>query len=259
MTTPQSLRSAPYGLLVSGREIHPAGDKEIVFKGKGVIAVLLFVACSTAAGQSSSCKVMDVELQTSYTGPCVNGLADGQGLARGIAEYEGGFKAGKKNGYGVKTWPNGDRYEGHFVEDRKEGRGVYTWGRGPWQGERYEGPYVNDMRQGEGTYTWPTGDVYRGPFDKDLIAGYATPMMIAQRKFAEESMKAVGRQGQKVCREMPIGIAASEWIRGEVVGVSDKNVGVRVTDPGQRQIVAGVELQTGDVVWDEPTAWTPCW
>ncbi len=58
---------------------------------------------------------------------------------------------------------------------------------------------------------------------------------------------------------MPIGIADSEWIRGVVVGVSEKDVGVRVTDPGQRQIVAGVELRSGDVVWDAPTEWVPCW
>jgi hypothetical protein len=36
-------------------------------------------------------------------------------------------------------------------------------------------------------------------------------------------------------------------------------VGVRISDPGSRQVVAGVELQAGDVVWDAPTMWVPCW
>jgi hypothetical protein len=226
-------------------------------KCKGVLAAVLFVACSTAAAQS--CKVLDPELQASYAGPCLNGLAEGEGRASGIATYEGGFKAGRKHGYGVKRWPNGDRYEGSFVEDRKEGRGKYFWGRGPWRGEAYDGGYANDKRQGEGSYRWPTGDVYRGPWQDDRIAGYATPMMLAQRKFAEEAMKAVGREGRRVCREMPVGIALSEWIRGVVVGVSGDQVGVRVDQPGQRQVVAGVELQAGDIVWDKPTTWVPCY
>lgn len=243
--------------MIFGGKIHPAKNHEIVFKGKGLLAAVLFFACSSAAGQT--CKVLDPELQTSYTGPCVNGLAEGVGRAAGTAEYEGGFRAGMKHGRGVKRWPNGDRYEGEFVDDRKEGRGAYSWGRGPWRGERYEGEYRNDRRHGEGAYFWPTGDVYRGPWEEDRIAGYATPMMLAQRTFAAEAMKAVAHEGQKVCREMPVGIAATEWIRGEVVGVAEKRVGVRVTDPGNRQVVAGVELQSGDVVWDAASAWLPCW
>jgi hypothetical protein len=222
-----------------------------------VLAAVLVAASATAAGEG--CKVLDPELQASYDGPCVNGLAEGQGRASGIATYVGGFKAGKKHGVGVKAWPSGDRYEGEFVEDRKEGKGTYTWGRGQWQGERYVGEYLNDLRHGTGTYTWPTGDVYAGPWTEDRIAGYATPMMLAQRKFAEESMKAVGKEGQKVCREMPVGIAHSEWIHGVVVGISGDQVGVRVDQPGHRQVIAGVELQPGDIVWDKPAAWTPCW
>ena len=257
MTTRRSLDSIFHGLVFFGGANLPAKKHEMDLYCKGFLATLMFVACSNAAGQD--CKVLDTELQSSYTGPCLNGLADGVGRASGIAEYEGGFKAGKKHGTGVKSWPNGDRYEGTFVEDSKEGQGKYFWGRGPWRGETYEGGYAGDKRHGEGTYRWPTGDVYRGPWEEDKIAGYATPMMLAQRKFSEEAMKAVGREGQQVCRDMPIGIARSEWIRGVVVGVSGDQVGVRVDQPGNRQVVAGVELQAGDIVWDEPTAWTPCY
>jgi hypothetical protein len=219
----------------------------------------LLIACSNAAGQSSPCKVLDPELESAYAGPCLNGLAEGEGRASGTAEYEGGFKGGRKHGHGVERWPNGDHYEGGFVEGRKEGRGTYVWGRGEWQGERYEGEYANDRRHGVGVYSWPTGDVYRGPWLEDRIAGFATPMMLAQRRFAEESMKAVGREGQRVCREVPRGIADSEWVRGDVVGVSGDRVAVRVTEPGEQRVVAGAELQAGDVLWDAPTAWLPCY
>ena len=97
------------------------------------IALALFYAC---AAHGQACRVLDPELQGTYAGPCVNGLAEGEGVATGTAEYRGGFQAGRKHGHGVKTWPNGDRYEGEFVADGKDGYGVYVWGQGPWQGER---------------------------------------------------------------------------------------------------------------------------
>jgi hypothetical protein len=109
-----------------------------------------------------ACKVLDPELQGSYAGPCVNGLADGEGTATGLATYRGHFKAGRKDGQGVKTWPNGDRYEGAFADGMKQGHGVYTWGRGPWQGERYDGEFEHDRRNGPGTYHYANGDVYTG-------------------------------------------------------------------------------------------------
>ena len=226
--------------------------------GRALTLTLLLLFCASVSAQD--CKVFDPELQGAYAGPCKDGLAEGEGSARGVAEYRGGFRAGRKHGQGVKTWPNGDRYEGGFAEDKREGAGKYTWGTGPWRGESYEGPYVNDKRHGEGVYRWPSGDAYKGAFAEDNIVGYATPMMLARRKFEEEAKAAVAKEGQKVCREMAVGLALTEWIRGVVVGVSGEQVGVRVDEPGtHRHVVAGVELQAGDVVWDAPTQWTPCW
>ncbi len=115
-------------------------------KKKWSVAVFLFCV----ALQAQACRVLDPELQLGYAGPCKDGLAEGAGSAVGSAEYRGGFKAGRKHGAGVKTWPNGDRYEGGFVEDRKEGHGLYSFGHGPWAGERYEGDYSNDRRHGYG-------------------------------------------------------------------------------------------------------------
>ena len=210
--------------------------------------------------QAQDCRVVDPELQKSYSGPCVDGLAEGEGSASGLAEYRGGFLAGYKHGKGVKTWPNGDRYEGEFAEDRKHGHGVYSWGRGPWAGERYEGQYVLDRRHGEGAYYWPSGDVYRGPWKDDQIAGYATPMMLARAKFMEEARAAVGVPGQKVCREMTVGIGGRDWVRGTVVGTSGEHVAVRVEDPGtQAHVIGNVAAERGATVWDSLTAWTPCY
>jgi hypothetical protein len=222
----------------------------------GSVPIFLLALGAQAAPE---CKVFDPELQGVYSGPCVKGLAEGYGIAAGAAEYLGDFRAGKKDGHGVKTWPNGDRYEGEFVDDKKQGVGKYTWGRGPWEGQSYEGAFLEDRRDGFGTYRWPTGDVYSGPWKDDKVAGYATPMMLAQRKFKEESVKAVARVGQKVCRAMPVGIGRQEWVRGEVVKVEEDRVAVRIDEPGTYgEAIGGAELKKGEAIWDEPYGWTPC-
>jgi hypothetical protein len=202
---------------------------------------LLVVSFSVNA---QTCKVLDPELQASYSGPCVDGLAEGFGRASGAAEYVGG----------VKTWPQGDRYEGEFVADHREGYGSYTWGGGAWQGERYDGEYVADRRQGYGIYWWPSGDMYAGPWEADAPTGPGTEMMHARAKHAAEVLAAVAKEGQRVCREMPVGIGGREWVRGVVVGIEGEHVGVRIDDPGKQG-----NFPRGDVVWDLAQAWTPCW
>ena len=213
---------------------------------------LLFIFSSHAAAQA--CRVLDPELLRSYSGPCLNGFAEGEGGASGVAEYRGGFKAGRKHGQGVKTWPNGDRYEGEFAADAKDGYGVYQWGRGPWEGERYDGSFAADRRQGYGIYWWPSGDVYVGPWESDLPTGPGTQMMHARAKFASEAKAAVAKPGQKVCREMAVGIGGRDWVRGVVVGVEADQVGVRIDDPGEH-----AHFPRGEVVWDTAWSWTPCW
>ena len=205
------------------------------------LAALLFSGNALA----QSCRVLDPELQGAYTGGCVDGLAQGQGHARGTAEYRGEFVAGRKHGKGVKTWANGDRYEGDWVADRKDGTGVYVFGKGRWEGERYEGAFSNDRRHGYGVYRWPSGDRYEGGWDNDAMAGAATPMMAARAKHEQEIRATVGREGQAVCSETETG-GARHWVRGVVVAVEKDRVGVRM-DAG------------GAVVWDVHGAWTPCW
>jgi hypothetical protein len=202
---------------------------------------------------NAQCRVLDPELQRSYSGGCVNGLAEGEGAASGSAEYAGGFRQGRKHGKGMKIWANGDRYEGEFVDDRREGFGVYTWGRGKWAGERYEGGYSNDQRHGFGTYRWPSGDYYAGPWKDDVGTGPPTGMMLAKKKYEDEARAAVAKEGVKVCREMAVGIGNWEWVRGVVVALKADQVGVRIDEPGKYG-----HFKSGETAWDEPTAWTPC-
>jgi len=212
---------------------------------------ILFLAQPALAQQ---CRVVDPELQGFYSGPCVNGVAEGKGVARGTAGYEGGFKAGRKEGRGVKTWPNGDRYEGGFVDDRKEGEGRYTWGKGPWAGESYEGGYVADKREGFGVYRWPGGDVYRGPWKDDAFTGEPTEMMRARGKLELESIAAVSKVGEKVCRELEIGIGQRDWLRGVVTEAKESDITVRIDDPG-----AYGQAHAGEVRHELARDWFPCW
>jgi hypothetical protein len=224
------------------------------------LANAFFVLLMPLASAAEQCRVLDPDLQDAYSGPCVNGLAEGHGIALGSAQYRGQFKAGRKHGKGVKVWANGDTYAGDFVEDRREGRGVYTLGRGPWEGERYEGDFLNDRRHGTGTYRYRSGDVYTGPWANDAPTGRPTPMMIARRKFREEIQAAVAKEGQKVCREMPVGVAGRDWIRGVVVATDGRAISVRIEDPGQHKHMLGnIVVNEGAVVHQAPTDWVPCW
>jgi hypothetical protein len=84
-------------------------------------------------------------------------------------------------------------------------------------------------------------------------------MMQARTKFDEEALRALGEEGTKVCRELPIGIGAHDWVRGTVVAVSEGKVGIRIDDLGRYpHAIGGAPVQRGDVVWDAPAFWTPC-
>ncbi len=213
-----------------------------------------------ASSGQTPCRVLDPELSGTYQGGCKDGLAEGDGMAKGFAEYQGGFHAGRKHGKGVKIWPSGDRYDGEFVEDRKESIGKYTWSpRGLSAGESYSGAYLNDRRHGYGVYEWPSGDRYAGPWANDAITGAPTPMMIARARAKTEALIAVGRPGVKVCRALPVGIAVREWIRGVVTAVDADRISVRIDDPGQQPLAIGNQtLVKGLIIRSAATDWTPC-
>jgi len=133
---------------------------------------------------------------------------------------------------GREDWPNAIATRG--IRRGPEGRHRHLCVRPrPWLGERYEGRFLDDRRHGSGVYRWASGDVYSGPWERDIATGAPTPMMRARIKFEEEARAAVGKEGQKVCREVPVGIALRDWVRGVVVAVAPDNVAVRIDDPGQ--------------------------
>jgi hypothetical protein len=225
------------------------------------IALAASLLATPALGQTiAPCKVIDPELQWTYTGGCKDGLAEGYGEATGIASYRGEFKAGRKHGKGVKSWFMGERYEGDFVEDRREGTGMYVWGRfSGWSGQRYTGGYLNDQRHGYGVYEWPNGDRYAGPWVNDRFIGVPTKGMFARARTEAELAVAVGRVGAKICRQMEGGIGNRDIVRGTVLDVASENISIRIDDPGKiDHVIGGRPVTKGTVISDPLKFWVPC-
>ncbi|MGZ8154688.1 MAG: MORN repeat-containing protein [Burkholderiales bacterium] len=226
-----------------------------------VLLGLLMFAHGLSAQSPSPCKVLDPELQETYSGGCKDGLAEGAGEARGKAYYRGEFRNGRKHGKGVKSWPSsGDRYEGDFVEDRRHGNGAYVWGpRSPFAGERYSGEWVNDKKNGHGIYQWPNGERYEGAWKNDGIAGPPTKAMVDRARVQAERAAAVGRVGAKVCRDMTVGIATRDRLRATVTAVTGERITLRIDDPGRFEHAIGeTPLVKGAVVTDTLRLWLPC-
>ena len=222
-------------------------------------AFLLSLAAFTApAALGVQCAVMDPELQGQYEGGCRNGFAQGEGFARGTAEYQGEFHKGLKHGKGVKTWPWGDRYEGGFVEDRKAGRGMYVWGeRSPWAGERFVGDYVADMREGWGTYYWPNGDRFEGVWKQDRR--YGNTAMELRRQAAEAARKEAMKPGGQVCSWGHTGIAYPILRVGTIESLAENAMKVRLLRvEGAPEAVSGSNLQPGMLLNEALRDWTLC-
>jgi hypothetical protein len=84
--------------------------------------------------------------------------------------YEGEFKNGLLDGWGVYYYRNGDRYEGEFRADMKCGKGTLVYA----SGDRYVGAFDKDMRWGDGSITYGNGDKFVGDFRDDTMNGKGT-------------------------------------------------------------------------------------
>ena len=123
----------------------------------------------------------------SWSGGCVNGLAEGNGVqillqkGKEISRYEGKIRAGVREGRGVYAWVNDDRYEGYFQNNRRTGKGIYTWS----SGNRYEGDFRDDKRTGKGIMVWADkspryNGLYYKSYEGDFLDGRITGQGIAQ-------------------------------------------------------------------------------
>lgn len=101
-------------------------------------------------------------VETSWSAPCKEGdwVYDGAGgcrmwdwrpQVRDSATWTGACLDGEKNGIGVVQWFEGgapiDRFEGGYIAGRRQGFGRYAWNTA----DRFDGHYVDDVPNGLGT------------------------------------------------------------------------------------------------------------
>ena len=125
-----------------------------------------------------------------WSGECSEDLAEGRAEIAwswndGSSTETGLLLGGRREGFHVVNWSNGDRYEGSYVNDERHGTWTFVWANGTrdvgpfvngeqhgnWtesfvDGGRGEGPYVNGERHGSWTFFYSEGDVGRevGPY-----------------------------------------------------------------------------------------------
>jgi hypothetical protein len=217
------------------------------------------VALEPGDAPATACRVRDPELQLSYTGGCRDGLAQGQGVARGAggAWYRGGFEAGRKSGAGVKLYPNGDGYAGEWANDRRNGQGRYEYGpRSPWRGDVYQGGWRDDQREGRGTYIFfPSGDRYTAWWHQGRTDELASPTLIRRQRAVAALAPVLGRPGVAVCSVTTQGAAPDRLARGVVVAVRDDRIQVRIEAPEVLRHSPDPRLNPR---WEVMTDWRAC-
>jgi hypothetical protein len=83
-------------------------------------------------------------------------------LSRGVVEYVGSMKDGKRNGTGIAYLTNGDKYEGEWKGGKQNGNGVYTCRNGVV----YKGVFLDGLLNGPVTkYDKPTNTTYYGNYE----------------------------------------------------------------------------------------------
>lgn len=77
---------------------------------------------------------------------------------------------------------------------------------------------------------------------------------------AQSSIRAaVAQPGVIVCRQLQVGIAERDWIRGEVIDVAGDAIAVRIEETGRfPHILRDVPVLPGTVLWNSVALWTPC-
>ncbi len=217
------------------------------------------LAAGAAEGAPGACRVLDPELQLSYVGGCDQGLAQGQGVARGAdgAWYRGGFEAGMKSGHGVKLYPNGDAYVGGWRADRREGAGRYEYGpNSPWRGDVYQGGWRADRQHGRGVYIfYPSGDRFEADWVDGATETVGTTTVSRRKQALEVLAPVVGRPGAQVCSISTAGAGPDRVARGEVLGAISDRILVRIDSPAVLARSPDPDLNPR---WEIMTEWLPC-
>jgi|GEM_PF-776388 len=204
------------------------------------------------------CYVLDPELQLFYNGDCVDGKAQGQGVAMGLhgAFYQGGFDQGAAQGYGVKLYANGDAYAGQWDQGYRHGHGVYEYGElSPWRGDKYVGAWHRDQRHGPGSYLFaPTMEAFEAEWDQGDTDTPASPLLQRRQRTAEVLAPVIGQVGTQVCSTLTDGAGPDRVAHGQVVAVHEDRIQVHV----DTLEVLQYSSLAFNPRWDPITTWGLC-
>ena len=150
------------------------------------------------------------------------------------ANYNGGFKNNKFDGYGSLIWKDGAKYVGQFKSDFANGKGTMFWANG----NKYVGQHKNGKANGKGIFQWSNGDEYVGEHKDDRAHGYGTmkyengSKYIGQHKNGKANGKGIFiySNGNKYVGQHKNGVAHGQgtmnWKNG------DKYIGEHKNDKG---------------------------
>ncbi len=94
---------------------------------------------------------------------------------------------------------------------------------------------------------------------RERAAEYAASRDAARLLADAGHRAALSKPGAQVCRQIGIGIAEYDWIRGRVSEIGADRIRVRLDNAGRfPQTLDGVRLAQGTLVWDEMSKWVPC-
>jgi len=120
--------------------------RKILIAGLSILIVLVIQNFSTSAQENTSdCKVLMKGISEHYQGECKNGLAEGNGIAKGADIYIGSFRKGFPDGKGVYKYKDGPTYTGYWKKGLKDGEGELRYmvnGKdsvitGVWKADKY--------------------------------------------------------------------------------------------------------------------------
>jgi hypothetical protein len=150
---------------------------------RSLCALAAALVCSQAAAQEGfipdqkGCKVSNPspkpDESVAWSGACVDGYADGDGLLQwyvgGVlsTRYEGTLHAGLLSGRGKLTMPNGATYEGQWQAGKQEGKGIQTMP----DGTRYDGEWKNGVPDGHGVMRNAAGESLEGEWKEGAYVG----------------------------------------------------------------------------------------
>jgi hypothetical protein len=103
--------------------------------------------------------------------------------------YEGSFKNGLFDGFGIQTWEDGRMYSGSWKKGLMDGCGVYYLAfkdTSKTKRDMYVGTFVEGVADGCGCWVWSDGSVYMGELKRQKRHGQGQHTFIDGSVFAGE-------------------------------------------------------------------------